>query len=109
MPDLIIEFINGPFDGYRVVLSHDTEWVKEGDSPLAFPWDNDLGMPQARFYQKDGEWFIDNMPNNIHGTYCLDNNNIQKSTKIQEKFLLGAGMVLRASKTWLRIGNFTKK
>jgi hypothetical protein len=58
-PQLIVEVLNGPLDGAKITVQIDTEWCKTGDSPLAFPWDANLGEPQARFFSNGTSWNIE--------------------------------------------------
>src|SRR3712207_3952409 len=58
-PQLIIEVLNGPLDGARIVVQADTEWRRIGVSPLAFPWDAGLGEPQACLFFDGIAWKIE--------------------------------------------------
>lgn len=104
---LIIEFINGPLDGHVVILNQETVWGQNGKGPLAFPWDRDLGAPQARFYPDDEGWYLE-----VHTkkpSTLLFSAEKHKSTRITEKLTLEQGMILRASNTWLRINHIENK
>jgi len=58
-PKLTLELLNGPLDGHLVTLDGETTWTKEGEGVLAFPWDSELGTPQARFFPEEGNWWLE--------------------------------------------------
>ncbi len=94
---LSLEILNGPLDGQIVTLETETVWGKEGDSPLSFPWDTELGTPQARFFPKAEKWWIEGYEA-PHGTYCLN-----REQRIEEKKHIEQGYLLKASETWLMV------
>ncbi|MCP4373505.1 MAG: hypothetical protein GY797_36190 [Deltaproteobacteria bacterium] len=76
-------------------METETLWGKEVDSPLSFPWDTELGSPQARFFPEEGRWWIEGYEA-PHGTY-----NINRQQRIEEKKQIEKGDFLKASDTWL--------
>ncbi|MCP4283176.1 MAG: hypothetical protein GY792_01805 [Gammaproteobacteria bacterium] len=94
---LSLEILNGPLDGQIVTLETETVWGKEGDSPLSFPWDTELGVPQARVFPEGGNWWIEGH-DAPHGTYCLN-----RQKKIEEKKQVEKDDLLKASETWVLI------
>ena len=52
-PKLSLEILSGPLDGENITLTTETEWSRAPGSPLSFPWDDDLGEPQARFVLRE--------------------------------------------------------
>ncbi|MCP4125425.1 MAG: hypothetical protein GY751_27130 [Bacteroidetes bacterium] len=68
---LILEILNGPLDGHVVTLETVAVWAKEGDGFLIFPWDAELGTPQAHFILEEGNWFAEGS-SSPHGTNCLN-------------------------------------
>ncbi|MCP4348016.1 MAG: hypothetical protein GY795_21135 [Desulfobacterales bacterium] len=94
---LTLEVLSGPLDGAFISLDGDAHWNKTGNEPLAFPWDTELGQPQANFiYEEDG-WYLEGM-NALHGTY-----RINREEKINKKVKLERDDILKASNTWLRV------
>lgn len=94
---LSLEVLNGPLDGQLVTLETETTWGKKGDGPLSFPWDIELGAPQARFFTEEGKWWIEGFEA-PHGTYCLN-----RQIKIEEKMQIEQGDLLEASETWMMV------
>jgi hypothetical protein len=93
---LILEVLNGPIDGHIVTLEAETNWSKEGEGVLAFPWDTELGTPQARFYKEGNSWFIEGCQAS-HGTY-------HNMEPVETKVPLRQEDMLKASDTWLMVG-----
>lgn len=96
-PKLKLEVLNGPLDGYLATLESETTWAKEGEGPLIFPWDTDLGTPQARFFFQEGKWWIesDDPPQK---TYCAN-----RRKRIEGKTQVEEGDLLKAGDTWLLV------
>ena len=95
---LELEILTGPLDGYVVTLEGETEWRESANgSPLAFPWDDELGQPQSRFIIEDEKWLIEPY-DSAHGTYIAN-----RQLRLSEKTALQEGDLLKASKTWMRI------
>jgi len=69
-PKFSLEVLSGPLDGRIITLEGETHWDAEGDGPLSFPWDTELGDPQARFFCEEGEWWLEGY-DAPHGTYRL--------------------------------------
>ncbi len=103
-PKLTLEVLSGPFDGQIVTLESTTEWSKSGSGVLSFPWDGEMGTPQARFIVTDGKWWLEPIGN-------------RRSTRrngeaIKEKVALSPGDWLKAAETWLlvrKIGEQSKE
>lgn len=98
-PELTLEVLIGPLDGAKVVLTEDTAWSRNGDGPLAFPWDAELGEPQAMFSVDEQGWWIESV-SSLHGTYRLMRG---KPKRIRVKTLLSKDDVLKASMTLLLV------
>jgi len=94
---LVLEILNGPLDGHKVKLEKETFWSKKGEGPLIFPWDTELGEPQARFFCEGDEWWVEGLKAQ-HGTYCLGH-----AGRIEGKVRLEARDMLKASESWLFI------
>jgi hypothetical protein len=95
---LTLEILSGPLDGAVVVLEADTAWGKSVDGHLAFPWDSELGDPQARFTIEDDGWRLEGL-DAPHGTYCINREErVTGKTVSVEK-----GDILKASETWLLV------
>lgn len=94
-PKLILEIASGPLDGQVVTLAAETEWHKIGDGPLSFPWDTELGTPQARFILVAGAWWLEP----IGRTRSTRRN----GEPVKEKVILTQGDWLKAADTWLLI------
>lgn len=95
---LQLEILSGPLDGHIITVQEATEWSRLGESSFSFPWDTELGNPQARFYAEEGNWWLAAAQETPHGTYCAN-----RVGRIEGKFQLQVGDVLKASKTWLRV------
>jgi hypothetical protein len=96
-PKLSLEILNGPLDGQVVTLEAETTWGKEGEGPLIFPWDRELGTPQARFFPQGEGWWLEGH-SAPHGTYCVN-----RGERVEGKVQLEAGYLLKASDTWLLV------
>lgn len=96
---LTLEVLNGPLDGASITLQAATEWTRTGNSPLAFPWDTELGEPQARFTVDAQGWWLEGLPA-AHGTYRFGQG---EPEKVRTKVQLEEGDTLKASETWLRV------
>jgi hypothetical protein len=96
---LRLEILSGPLDGAEIRLEADTEWRRMPGSPLSFPWDEELGEPQARFTQDEAGWGIEGLPS-PHGTYRISP---RRAEQIETRTALNAGDILKGSKTWIRV------
>lgn len=94
---LIIEVLNGPLDGAMLALEQETEWSKAGQGPLSFPWDDELGSPQARFRPDTEGWQVQGHQA-AHGTY-----RVNESQRITSSVPVEVGDILKASATWLLV------
>jgi len=94
-PKLSLEFMSGPLDGHVVQIEGETEWSKEGEGPLSFPWDEELGTPQARFSLEKGEWWLE-----VVSTRRSTRHNMEQ---VEGKVALNKGDLLKASDSWLRV------
>lgn len=92
---LILEILTGPLDGHQVTLTKEAKLSKKGKGPLIFPWDTELGEPQARFFREGDDWLIEGF-NAQHRTYRLN-----QQERIEDKVKLEMGDLLKASNTWL--------
>lgn len=99
---LILEILSGPLDGATISLTSDTAWGRTGTSPLTFPWDAELGVPQARFSiereGKKGRWQLEGL-DAPHGTYRVN----REERLTRQTVPLARGDILRASQTWLLV------
>lgn len=90
----MLEILNGPRDGEVVILNQNAEWGRNGAGPLSFPWDSELGEPQARVIADDNGWWLE--PNQSpHGTHRMS-----KGERVLTKTKLSAGDIYRAHQTW---------
>jgi hypothetical protein len=94
-PKLSLEILNGPLDGHVETLESETDWSKEGEGSLSFPWDEELGTPQARFFVEDGKWWL-----KVSSTRRSTRHNMEP---IEDKAPLGEGDLLKAANTWLLV------
>ena len=94
---LSFEILTGPLDGHPVSLDRETLWTKSDDEELSFPWDEELGTPQAKIFLDDDKWYLEAFKS-AHGTYCIN-----RKEKITGKIELRKGDRLKASETWLKI------
>lgn len=94
---LVLEILSGPLDGHKTTIEKETNWSKKGEGPLIFPWDTQLGDPQARFFSKGEEWYLEGFQAE-HGTYRLNH-----QEKIEKSIELKQGDILKSSETWLLV------
>ncbi len=94
-PKLILEILSGPLDGQRVTLEAATDWSQAGDGALSFPWDKELGAPQARFTWAEGQWWLELVGGG--------RNTRRNGDPLTEKATLTQGDWLKASNTWLLV------
>jgi hypothetical protein len=99
---LKLEVLSGPLDGTLIALETDAEWSRAGDgeTPLTFPWDTELGAPQARltFDAEEGRWYLEGL-DAPHGTYRVNREERLTGKKVQLK----GGDIIKASQTWLLV------
>ncbi len=95
---LVLEILNGPLDGAVITLTAAAEWTTAGAGPLAFPWDGELGKPQARLVPDESGWSLEGV-RSPHGTYRV--NREERITK--GTLQLAGGDILRGSNTWLLV------
>ena len=94
---LEIEVLSGPLDGATIELHEPEDWTRTCAGPLAFPWDPELGTPQARFVPDEHGWTLEAIPSK-HGTYRITSNErIEGTVRLEPKD------VLKASTTWLLV------
>jgi hypothetical protein len=93
---LLVQVLSGPLDGYEVTLDRETLWGRQAEGPLAFPWDADLGDPQARILPRDGGWWLEPCAA-PRATHCLRQESVEGPLRLQR------GDILTASHTWLRV------
>jgi hypothetical protein len=94
---LVLEILNGPLDGHKVKIEKETLWSKKGEGSLIFPWDTELGDPQARIFCEGNEWWVEGFKAQ-HGTYHFGHEG-----RIEEKVRLEARDMLKASGSWLLV------
>lgn len=92
---LKLEVVNGPLDGHTITIEAETTWSKDGEGALIFPWDTELGTPQARFFKEGNNWFIEGCQAS-HGTY-------HNMEPVETKVKLKKEDLLKASDTWIMI------
>lgn len=95
-PTLTLEILSGPLDGTTLILTGETEWTRAGTGPLSFPWDAELGTPQARLTSNARDWMLTACAA-PHGMYRV--NTEERLTT--EPIVLAEGDILKASQTWL--------
>jgi len=95
---LTLEILSGPLDGATVTLEAATEWSKTSASLLAFPWDAELGTPQARFVPDAEGWQLEGVQS-PHGTRRANSGERITTETLQ----LEEGDLLKASDTWLLV------
>lgn len=98
---LELEILSGPLDGATIELRDPTVWTSRGTGPLTFPWDPELGAPQARFVPDEQGWTLEAFPS-PHGTYRVTSNELIEGT-----VRLNPKDVLKASTTWLLVRRVT--
>ena len=92
---LELEILTGPLDGHIVLLDTETEWTRQVGSQLSFPWDEELGEPQARFSLIASGWQLERA-NAKRGTHVL-RQDVEESLPA----VLVAGDIVKASNTWM--------
>ena len=94
---LVLEVLSGPLDGAIIELVAETAWTKAPGNLLSFPWDVELGEPQAILIPKPDGWIL--TPNHsLHNTYRLNT-----EEKLIDKIVLKVNDILKASQTWLLV------
>lgn len=96
--NLVLEVLSGPLDGALITLEAEAVWSCSGETPLSFPWDAELGQPQARFTVEDDSWYLEGL-DAPHGTYRVNREERVTGKKVQ----LEGGDIVKASQTWLLI------
>lgn len=94
---LELEVLTGPLDGAHLTLTTEAAWTRQPGSPLSFPWDSDLGEPQARFVPGEQGWRVEPVSTK-RGTHLL-----RPDAEDRLPVVLQVGDVLKASHTWLRV------
>ncbi len=94
-PKLTLKILSGPLDGLTVTLAADTEWSSAGDGPLIFPWDEQLGTPQARLQIEADSWLLTPLPNQRSTRHNME--------RIESSVPLAKGDLLKAAGSWLLI------
>jgi hypothetical protein len=100
-PKLELEVLSGPLDGQTITIQSDSDWTRIPGSPLSFPWDDELGEPQARFVLLDEGWQLQPAETR-RGTHLL-----RPDTEDRLPVTLQSGDILKASGTWLKIHALT--
>jgi hypothetical protein len=95
---LTLEILGGPLDGVIIVLQENTDWRRSSDGPLTFPWDPELGDPQAHFALEADGWYLEGLEA-PHGTYRVNREERVTGKKIR----LEDSDILKASKVWLAV------
>ncbi len=96
-PKLELEIMSGPLDGQTILLESDTDWMRSPGSPLSFPWDEELGAPQARFVLDGDVWSLQPAEAK-RGTHIL-----RADAEDRLPVILQEHDVLKASGTWLKV------
>lgn len=94
---LELEVLSGPLDGVIIPLAGGADWTRDGEGSLAFPWDDELGEPQARFKLDEGGWSLEGF-DAPHGTY-----RVNEGERVSARIQLARGDLLKASNTWLLV------
>jgi len=98
---LTLEILSGPLDGATITLEAEMEWSRAGQGYLTFPWDTELGEPQARFtVEGKSRWYLEGL-DAPHGTYRV--NREERLGGDRKKAQLEGGDILKASNTWLLV------
>jgi hypothetical protein len=100
MKPLILEILSGPLDGQQIVLTGGAQWGRQAEGPLSFPWDAELGTPQAMITVEDDVWYIE-APSTPHPTERFGRT--ERTRALTGKTRLEPGDILRAGVTWLQI------
>jgi hypothetical protein len=98
---LTIEILSGPLDGAKLILDSETEWTSKAGSLLSFPWDAELGSPQALFKPTTSGWQLEGT-NAKRGTHIL-----RHDTEDRLPVVLQVDDIVKASSTWMRIKNIS--
>lgn len=94
---LELEILSGPLDGQVVTITADSDWTRLPGSLLSFPWDDELGAPQARFVLAAEGWQL--QPAKARrGTHLL-----RADAEDQLPIALQTDDVVKASATWLKV------
>lgn len=96
---LVVEMLSGPLDGATSDLDGEAEWSRAGAGPLAFPWDEELGTPQAHFRPMQDGWNLEPVKS-PRGTYRM---NVNGPERIAGAVAIEASDLLKASGTWLLV------
>ena len=94
---LQLEILTGPLDGRTIELDAEAAWSCIGEGPLIFPWDEELGEPQALFTLEENQWQLEAV-SSPHGTY-----RVNQGERLKDKVILEDGDLLKASYTWLLV------
>jgi hypothetical protein len=97
-PKLTLEILSGPLDGHTIVLNSNAEWTRLPGSPLSFPWDDELGEPQAHFARLEDGWQLQAAQGARRGTHIL-----RRAGDDHLPASLETGDILKASHTWLLV------
>ena len=95
---LVLEVLNGPLDGAVITLTAAAEWTAAGIGPLAFPWDGELGKPQARLAVDEQGWSLKGV-RSPHGTYRINREERITTGTLQ----LARGDIIKGGNTWLLV------
>lgn len=98
---ITLEILSGPCDGNLVILEANTEWSQTGQGALCFPWDAELGAPQARLTVDAQGWWLEPVKS-AHGTYRY---RVSQREKLHAKVKLAKDDIIKASQTWWLIKN----
>jgi hypothetical protein len=94
---LILEIASGPLDGLQITIENETEWRRSETGPLCFPWDSELGEPQARFLRTNKGWAVEGFKAQ-HGTHL-----VKRNRNVRQPVTLREGDLLRAHETWILV------
>jgi len=94
---LELEILNGPLDGYSVLLEIKTEWTRQPGGLLSFPWDEELGEPQMLFVPGEQGWQAEPVKAK-RGTHLL-----RPETEDHLPAVLQTDDIIKASNTWLKV------
>lgn len=96
-PKFELEILAGPLDGCIISLEAETEWTRKAGGLLSFPWDEELGEPQAHFKPVEDGWKLEGT-NAKRGTHIL-----RKDEEDHLPVILQPGDIIKASSTWLYV------
>src|SRR5262245_4438002 len=94
---LNLEIMNGPMDGQVIKIKETVEWGRDGEGELTFPWDEELGIPQAKFYVEEGKWWLEHVSGKSSNQHNME--------RLQVKVALKAGDIIKAANSWLLVGH----